>query len=91
MTTMFAEVDFDDPPKPGTGKVLFRISREHLAKVDRAATILCMSREQFIRTVLWSVAEQFVEQATPKDGTTPTGEAKSRKSASYDPTKPPGT
>lgn len=88
MTTMFAEIDFDDPPKPGTGKVLFRISREHLAKVDRAATILCMSREQFIRTVLWGVAEQFVEQATPKDGTT---EAKSRKNVSFDPSKPPGT
>lgn len=90
MTVTFTTINFDEPPGSGPIKVICRFQGEHLAIVDRAATILRMSREQFMRTVLLTAAKQVVHQtAEEADGKEQLIEPVSRK-ARFDPGKPPG-
>lgn len=91
---VFVEVNFREPQRSGNAKALFRCQDDLLRRIDRAATILCMSRENFVRTALDAVADKVIEEDA-KDR--PPQEAKQAKPSTekaapvkFDPNKPPG-
>lgn len=87
------EVSFRDHVPSGPGRALLRLPYKLLDNIDRAATILRMSREQYMRNTMRDVSEYIIaltEESQP-EGVVKQDEPVDRRSAAkLDPSKPPG-